>query len=63
LHRPAVVAYAGIPGFDTALPVKKPEFSLLHIVHAIQILHELEDGILFVPVLRQGCSDGNDLTQ
>jgi hypothetical protein len=63
LHRPAVVAYTGIPGFDTALPIKKPEFSFLNIVHAIKVLHELEDGFLFMPVLWQCCSDGNDLTQ
>ena len=63
LHGPAVISNAGVPGCDTAVPIEKSEFSFFYIVHTVQILHELEDGFLFVPVLRQGCSDGDDLTQ
>jgi hypothetical protein len=63
MHGLAVVRYAGMPCRDSSLAVEKTQFSFIRFIHAIELLHELQDIVLVMPICRQGGSYGNDFTQ
>ena len=62
-YRPAVVRNHRIPEMDTALLVKKSQFSLIHFIGCINVLHEMENIRLAVSKWGKCRSYGNDLAQ